>query len=406
MKILMLTDSYPPRIDGGGRHVQLLGKQLAKRGHRVIVFTIGYPDLPKYAEENGVKVYRLAGLFQRIPFLFKDPALKWPPPTGDWLITRELRRIVEKEKPDIIHAHGGIVFSVLPLKKSLKIPLVTTLHGYGLICPKKTLVKYDGVCDRPFTSTCITCSQAQYGITKSLAAYLATKFNKDKLGYVDEFIAVSSYVKEAHRRHLGLDDNDIVVIPNFYAGEVSEALRASGRLPQDFILFVGTLIPLKGVNILIEAYQKLCTPTKLVMIGTRHPNYYYKGTGNIAVLENPPRHLVLEAYRNCRFAIFPSVWPEPFGTVVLEAMSYRKAVIACKTGGFTDVVVDRETGILVPPNDSEGLSNAIKYLLENPEVATNMGQKGYERWRQFFTPEVVVPKVEELYKVVRQFARH
>jgi len=183
---------------------------------------------------------------------------------------------------------------------------------------------------------------------------------------------------------------------------VSLEFRESGRLPQDFILFVGALTPLKGVNILIEAYQKLHSQTKLVVIGTRHPNYHYKSAENVLVIENAPRELLIEAYRNCRFAVFPSIWPEPFGIVVLEAMSHKKAVIASLIGGLTDIVVDGETGILVPRDDSESIADAIKYLLENPEVADDMGQKGYERWRQLFTPEVVVPKIEQLYHEVSQ----
>jgi len=64
---------------------------------------------------------------------------------------------------------------------------------------------------------------------------------------------------------------------------------------------------------------------------------------------------------------------------------------------LAEVVADRETGILVPPGDVEALSQAIKYLWENPEVADRMGQKGYKRWQQNFTPEVAAPKFEEVY---------
>lgn len=398
----MLADSYPPRIGGLGRHVQLLSRQLTKRGHKVTVFTIGYPDLPNYKEENGVKVYRFFGFFQKIPLLFKDPAHKKPPPTRDWLIARELRRIVKKEKPDIIHAHGWIVFSTLPLKKNLKVPIVTTLHDYGLICPKTTLLKDGSVCDKPFTSKCLACGRDHYGALKSFTIYFATKLNKRLLTSVDKFIAVSSFVKQVHLKYLGLGDDVITVIPNFYAPATNEEFGITNIFPKDFVLFVGALNPAKGVAILIEAYRKLATKTKLVLIGAKQPGYQYKGMENILIIENAPHEILMEACRNCRFAIFPSVWPEPFGIVLLEAMSHRKAVIACKTGGITDIVVDRETGILVPPNDSEGLSNAIRYLLENPEVANHMGQKSYERWRQFFSPETVVPKVEELYKVVSQ----
>lgn len=152
---------------------------------------------------------------------------------------------------------------------------------------------------------------------------------------------------------------------------------------------------------LIEAYQKPDTKIELVLIGAKHPAYHYEGTADILVIENAPYKMVAEAYQRCRFAVFPSIWPEPFGLVNLEAMSYKKAVIASNIGGFTDVVVDGETGILVPPGDGEALSQAIKYLLENPDVVEEMGQEGYKRWKENFTPEVVVPKIEELYQSLK-----
>lgn len=68
MKVLMLADLYPPTMGGGERHVQALSRELAKGGHRVNVCTIGHPSLPRYEEENGVKVYRLEGVFQNVPY--------------------------------------------------------------------------------------------------------------------------------------------------------------------------------------------------------------------------------------------------------------------------------------------------------------------------------------------------
>lgn len=96
-------------------------------------------------------------------------------------------------------------------------------------------------------------------------------------------------------------------------------------------------------------------------------------------------------------ALFPSIWPDPCPTVAFEAMSYKKIIITSSAGGFTDVVLDGETGILVSPNETEALSNALNYLLGKPEVAEKVGNKGYERWRQNFTPEAVVSKIERLY---------
>jgi len=398
MKILMLSDIYPPFIGGGERHVQSLSRELAKRGQEVTVCTIGGRQLPRYEDEGGVRVHRFEGFFQKIPFLYKDPVRKAHPPAQDWIITRRLAHIIKQEKPDIIHAHGRILYSALPLKKEFQIPLLTSLHSYALFCPTTGLTKKNNVCDRPFTTDCIPCGRDTYGLVKSLAAYYGVKINKNKLKSVDRFIAVSSFVEEVHAKHLGLSDKDIVMIPNFYSPESESASEKETELPEDFILFVGLLAPHKGVDLLIEAYRESNTKSKLVMIGGKHPDYGYESTENILVTEDAPHDIVMQAMSKCRFAVFPSIWPEPFGIVAIEAMSQGKAVIACDMGGLKDIVVDKETGILVPPNNSAELAESISYLLERPEVASEMGQRGYEKFRKNYTPDVVIPMILDVYQ--------
>ncbi len=398
MKILMVSDTYPPITGGLGRHVQLLSRELIKKGHEVVVFTVCYPDLPEYEEKAGVKSYRSQGFFQRSPFLYKDVNNKKPAPICDWLISKKLKQVIKDEKPDIVHAHGWIIYSVLPLKKELEIPLAATLHDYGLICPKTTLLRENTICNEPFTSKCLNCGKSQYGVVKSLATYLGIKMNKVKLNKVDKFIAGSTFAKNVYSQYSELNNKDIAIIPNFYTIEPGYENQVNERLPKDFILFVGALMPDKGVDILIKAYLKQKTETKLVLIGARHPEYDYKKTENIWIIENASRELLMDAYQRCQFAVFPSMLFETCSMVALEAMSHKKAIIVSDRGGFPDIVEDQVTGILVLPHNLTALSDALTYLFANPNTANAMGYKGYDRWWHNFSPEVIVPKIESLYK--------
>jgi glycosyltransferase involved in cell wall biosynthesis len=398
MKILMLSDLYPPFLGGIETHTQSLSKGLSQRGHEVIVCTTGWRDLPRYEEENSVRIYRLEGLFQRIPFLFKDPARRWHPPALDWLISKRLAQIIERNRPDIIHAHGWIVYSVLPLKKDFKIPLVYTIHDYRLFCPKMLLVKGDAICDHPSIRTCIPCIHHDYGLLRALSAYCGVRVNRTKLRYVDTFIAVSAFVKEAYEEHLGMSDKEIVTIPNFCDPGVNSKQKKVKDFPDDFILFVGWLMPHKGVDVLIKAYQELNTKTKLLIIGIEHPDYCYQSTENIRLIKNAPHHEVMEAMSKCRFAIFPSICPDCSPIVAREAMSQRKTIIASNIGGLKETVVDGGTGILVPPNNVDKLADAISYLLEKPEVASIMGENGYRRFMENYTPSVVIPRIMDVYE--------
>jgi glycosyltransferase involved in cell wall biosynthesis len=402
MKILLLSEFYPPVISGVSRHVHSLSRELGKRGHHVTVCTLRHKDSPEYEEEDGLKVHRLRGLFQRIPFIYKDPAMRYHPPVQDGLLTRQLAGIITAEQPDILHTHGWILYSVLPLKKKLNIPLVNTLHGYELCCPKALLMKNKVICQQTVGRHCILCSLGHYGLAKSLACYYGVRTNRDKLKSVDKFIAVSSFVKEANCQALQLKEEDVVVIPNFYVGGAAIDEAKASDFPPDFILFVGFLWPHKGVEVLIKAYQKLNTPTKLVLIGYVHPDYRYQSRENLLVIENAPHDTVMAAMARCRFAVFPSTWPEPFGHVAIEAMSQKKALIASDMGGLRDIVVDKESGLLVPPGDSDRLREAMALLLERPGKAAEMGERGYHLFLQNYTPEVVIPRIINLYQSVLQ----
>lgn len=348
-------------------------------------------------------VYRLHGFFSRIPSLYQVQAGRFPPPLKDWLLARQLRRILEEQNPDIVHAAGWIIYSLLPALRGVKVPLVLSLLDYRAICSAAGMLANANSCGMSLSPKCIACGRELYGwgplgSAKSLATYFATRANKGKLEHVDRFIAISSYIKKVHVEQLGLEDSRFVVIPNFYAPESDTGLGSPSALPEAFMLFVGALVPAKGVDVLMEAYRRLNTEASLVVIGAKHPRHSYRVGEGIVLIENAPRDLVLQAYNNCQFAVFPSVWPEPSSTVMFEAMASKKAVIASKTGGFPEVLVDGETGILVPPSDAEALSQAMEYLLRNPGVAKAMGWKGYERWSQLFTADAVTLEIEKLYE--------
>ena len=399
MKILMLADFYPPILGGMERHVQSLSSALSIRGYQVTVCTTAIQGLPQYEEQGGVKIHRLEGLFQKIPFLYKDTAKRYHPPAQDWLITRGAAQIIEREKPDIMHVHGWILYSALTLKERFGIPLVTTIHDYALICPTKTLMNKNAICNEPLTRDCIACGRDSYGLAKSIATYVAARTCKKKLKLVDRFIAVSSFVKEVYCKHLGLSQDKVEMIPNFYdADREEQGEQAALAFPSDFMLFVGTVSAHKGVNILLEAYRKLGSQTKLVLIGSTHPDYRYESTEGIEVIKDAPHEVVMQAMSRCRFAVFPSIWPDPCPTVAFEAMSRSKALIASDIGGLKDIVLDGETGLLVPPNDSKKLAGAISHLLERPELAAEMGERGYERFKEHYTPEVVIPRIADVYE--------
>lgn len=406
MKILLLSPKYPPNMGGTERYVKSLAECLSRLNYNVIVCMLGQEDISSIKKNENITIYRMSGILQKFPILFfksvsRTASLPIPDPT----FIKKLSDVINNQKPDVIHAHGWMLYSAIYLKKKFNIPLIATIHDYGFICPTKTLMKGTIICKKCFTNDCIHCSKEQFGLTASLFRYLGIISQKNNLKNVDRFIAVSPFVKDMHSKYI--DKNRITVIPNFYDANEKDAMTNNDSiiLPDDFILFVGSLTHSKGADILINAFNMINDGnTKLVMCCKKSLKEAYKISGNILIFEDAPRSLVLEAYSRCRFVVIPSTLPETFGLVAIEAMCYKKAIIASATGGLINIVDDRLTGILVPPNNPKELATAINFLIRNSDMALSMGVAGYNKFQLHYTPDVVLPKIQDVYESMKNIA--
>ena len=403
MKIMILTQFYPPLIGGEERFTRNLSHGLAARGHEVVVVTLCQDGLPPQEDDEGVRVYRIQGWTQRLDFLYSDTGHRAASPYPDPGLALELRRLVQQEKPDIVHAHNWIVHSFVPLKAWSRAKLVLTLHDFSLVCAKKKLLYRDEVCSGPALAKCFACSADHYGAAKGIPT---TVFNwlscAAERSLVDTFVPVSQAVavgNELIKRGLPYQ-----VIPNFVPDDVANYPAVESeiltQLPDEpFLLFVGAFGRYKGVDLLIESYKRLDSPPPLVLIGYETSEYPVETTHmppGVTVLRNWKHAAVMAAWSRCLIGITPSMWIEPCATTPMEAMSVGKPVIATRIGGLTDIVKDGETGLLVTPGDVESLTNAIRDLLNQPERRAEMGAKGLEQVKHF-QASTVIPQYEVLY---------
>ncbi|UCS95832.1 glycosyltransferase family 4 protein [Echinicola marina] len=101
-------------------------------------------------------------------------------------------------------------------------------------------------------------------------------------------------------------------------------------------------------------------------------------------------------YQIMDIACFPSA-REGFGLVAAEAMMHHLPVVATKVGGLQNVVVDGETGFLVPPYNPQSLADKLQHLIDHPDLRTQFGHAGYERAKKHYSAERYVKEVEDLY---------
>jgi glycosyltransferase involved in cell wall biosynthesis len=99
----------------------------------------------------------------------------------------------------------------------------------------------------------------------------------------------------------------------------------------------------------------------------------------------------MAAWDRALFGATPSLWPEPFGSVVHEGMSRGKPVIGTDHGGHSDMIVDGESGRLVPPGDVYALTQAMRELIDDPALRDRLGHAARDR-AQLFSSEAVIPR--------------
>jgi glycosyltransferase involved in cell wall biosynthesis len=400
MRILMLAQSFAPVVGGEERVVEDQAAELVRRGHHVAIATVEQPGVGQPSESHGARVHTLRTSRRRFSSLTRGSKRHRAPPLPDPETVLDLRRVVAEERPDVVHAHNWIIHSYLPLDRSKDTALVLSLHDYGLLCATKRLLRKGRPCSGPGPFKCVACAADHYGVAKGLVATGGTLLRGPSLrNHVDLFLPVSSIVQ----RFCRLVGEESEVLPNFIRS-LPPAIADDSRLEllpdEPFILYFGDVTEDKGAWNLVEAYRDLEDAPPLVLIGRCYIDGLNERPG-IHTLGSWPHDLTIEALRRSMFTVAPSIWAEPFGLVALEAAAAGKAVIASNIGGLIDIVVDEQTGILVPPGDRAALGAAIDRLIGDPMLRERLGKAAIARAGEF-NPDVLVPRLEGAYR--RAFA--
>lgn len=372
MKILILSDAFPPYDEGGAERIAYYqAVELKKRGYEVAVFT-GDPTRP-------APPYPVEPIQQ-----YKAYTLEWPRPRSSFWknavhIPRQLinpfsvlrlRQAVSDFKPDIIHAHlisvisFGAFAAVAP-----HIPKLLTFHGYQFECPKGGLFrKGKGICYK-----------------KPLPCIAYTKLMQLTLNSIERIIAISSFIHE-RLIEAGTPPAKIVDVPNGVPGLGQRSFVPVSRNPN--VLFVGRIEQNKGIAELIQSFKSMAhLDAQLTIVGdgsyAPHVRRFAANDKRIVFLGRLSPNDTKKAYLNARLVVVPSLWHEVMNTVICEAQSYGRPVVATALGGNPDLIRDGETGFIYNPSNPNTLSHKMALLLEDNGVAENMGCRAYGFARRF-----------------------
>lgn len=395
MKVLFLTNEYPPHIYGGaGVHVGYLTRELAK-SIDVDVRCFGDQDF-----EDGrlkVKGYELE------PRNFSCPK---PLQSVFGAIQRCLDFNTTNIDAQLVHCHtwyshfGGIL-----AKKNYGIPLVITTHSLEPLRPWKR-------------------EQLASGYDFSLWV------EKTALEMADAIVAVSNETKTDIERLFEVDPKRVHVIHNgidldeYRRVDAIDPLVRNGIDPKSpYLLFVGRITRQKGIIHLVRAIEYMDPDFPIVLcagapdtkeIGVEMKEAVaaaQKKRKNLYWIEEMlDRKAVVELYSHAAVFCCPSIY-EPFGIINLEAMACETAVVASAVGGIKEVVVDGETGFLVPVDFMEGtfklsspekfardLASKINQLMKDRQLRERFAKAGRKRAEEFFSWTKIAGKTENLYQ--------
>jgi len=396
VKTLFLTNEYPPHIYGGaGVHVDYLSRELAK--------TIDV-DVRCFGDQDFEK-----GKLKVTGFELDSSRFTCPKPLRS--VFGAVRRCIDfnttKIDADVVHCHtwyshfGGIL-----AKLNYGIPLVITVHSLEPLRPWKR-------------------EQLAGGYDFSLWVEMTA------LEMADAIIAVSSETKHDITRLFDVDLARVHVIHNgidldeYHKVDSTAVLKRFGIDPQKpYLLFVGRITRQKGIIHLVRAIEfmerdfqvVLCagapdTPEIAQEMKDAVDQAKAKRSDIIWIEEMVDKPTIIELYSHAAVFCCPSIY-EPFGIINLEAMACETAVVASGVGGIKEVVVDGETGFLVPleqmnespfePTNPEkferDLAARINQLIKDRHLRERFGRAGRKRAEEKFSWSAIAQQTKELYQ--------
>lgn len=398
-QVCILASSFPRyKGDYSGVFIFELAKRLVQKGNEVDVVaphdyrTLGYEVM------EGVRVHRFQYAFPRslqrisyhggVELNLRKRGLIAKLEAPLFLLSFFLKSLQVCRGCDIIHANwipAGMI-AVL-LKRIHKKPCILTLHGTDICDIGEN--KAAGRDDIPFA-----------GLLKKLSVYVL----KD----ADMIIAVSKEQKNIASK-LGVPENKIRIIPN---GVDSKNFSQEVKETNDFrILYVGRLVQEKGLGYLLEAMKSIIDElpdASLTIVGEgikkADLEKHVQELGireKVRFLGAKPHEEIPHYLEDADVFVLPSL-SEGLALVILEAMACGKPIVATNVGGIPDLVVDEETGLLVPPKDSKALAEAIKRILRDDDLRLKISKNSRKRIEERFDWDIICDETTSVYNKVKK----
>jgi glycosyltransferase involved in cell wall biosynthesis len=320
--------------------------------------------------------------------------------------------ILKKEKPDIVNFHNCEIFEDIDTISGIinSYPSVITVYNYYLWCPAKSksrLLKNDAICQRHLGLPCLFCKYVfggqAAGFRTMVRRYRKVKQNIKLHNRAARIVVINEHMREM-LSGIGVERDKISIVTPSVPGIDDIDYAGYGARPNK-VLFVGRICYIKGVQFLLQASRYIETDHAISIIGGGD---YLTELRNMAKSLGIDKRVVFhgevddtvrnEEYRTAALMVVPSIWPETFGLIGQEAISYGLPVVAFDVGGIsTSWCFDGKNGYLVNPRDTRMLADKINLLLKDRGLASRMSQESRRIALELFRPKNHIKALMEAY---------
>ncbi|MGO8807765.1 MAG: glycosyltransferase family 4 protein [Candidatus Bathyarchaeia archaeon] len=321
-------------------------------------------------------------------------------PLDNWSFNRSLSKKAGTINTDIYEAHAVSGYGLLRTlrRQDIKTPFIHTIHG--VLADEYEQARNAG-------SQSLRARAANYFMHHLSKLEIETAKNANLI------VTISNYSLGKIKEHYGIDASKIRIVPNGVdpdkfkpSTDVAEAKRQFGLRDEPCVLFVGSLIPRKGLAFLVAAAGKIVKTlpkTKFVIVGEGPLKNRLRGkvesanlSGNFKFMGNLTGDRLATAYGCSDIFVLPST-QEGQGIVLLEAEASAKPVVAFNIGGVNEAVRNGETGLLVQRGDTDELANAVVRLLSDRDLREKIGTEARKFVSENFTWNLCAQKMLKVY---------
>jgi glycosyltransferase involved in cell wall biosynthesis len=392
LKILLVHNYYGSAAPSGENTVfEAEAALLRAAGHEVIQFT-------RHSDE-----IRTQGGWGVIKGALSTP---WNP----WSVAA-VRRLVERERPEVLHAHNTFPLispAIFPAVKDLPVATVMTLHNFRTVCAAGIPMRDGHVCTEclarrsVFPALRSGCYRGSRLATLPLALMIALHRNLGSWSQdVDALIALTEFQKEELIR-AGLPGQRLHVKPQFYP-DPPTPIPWSQR--ETKILYVGRLGEEKGVRFLLDAWRRWGEQAPVLeLIGDGPLRYELEKASQtirdkVHFLGQLPFAETQLRLAKAKLLVVPSICFEGFPMVIREAFALGVPVAASNRGSMANLVDTGRTGALFAPGDPDDLLGKVRRIWSHPTLLEAMGMAARTEFHEKYTAEANLRMLDEIYRV-------